>query len=184
MKMWHWCWWFLPLLLAGCTTTTEQEQGVPTPYSEPAGDCREINDHYHASPQSVAGIEVPQRALLAIMLLPYEAALEQAASVALQLEPGGALEVSAYAADGTLMQARRYPADSGVFSCEEGELQLVTARLQGDGETGYDWERIVLRRTEAGSLMLRKGGLFSGMLFILFPMSLSSGDWFVFAPLE
>jgi len=184
MTMWHRYWWFLPLLLAGCASTPQQERDVATPYSEPAADCREINGQYHAKPQSVAGIEVPQRPLLAIMLLPYDAVLEQAASVALHLQPDGVLEVTAYSVDGSPLQARRYPADSGAFSCEEGELQLVTARMRGDGATGYDWQRMALRRTESGAVMLRKGGLFSGMLLLLFPMSLSSGDWFVFAPLE
>jgi len=184
MKVSYWWCLLLPLLLPGCAATPEQEQDVPAPYSDPAGDCREINDHYHATPQSVAGLESPQRPLLAIMLLPYQAKLEQAGSVALKLEPGGPLKVSAYAADGTLMLARSYPAGSGVFSCEEGQLQLVSAQIHGDSEAAFDWEKMVLRRTESGSLMLRKGGLFSGMLFMLFPMSLSGGDWFVFAPLE
>jgi hypothetical protein len=81
-----------------------------------------------------------------------------------------------------LLAKHRYAADSGVFDCDEGQLEFYPRKLGAGDSAGVGWERVVLRKAEDGSLILRKGGLFSGLVFMVFPMSVSTGDWYLFKP--
>lgn len=174
----------LPLLgLAGCSTMAEKPDPYAMPeYAEPDKQCRDIAGRYKAVPHPVGELE-ETRPMLALSLLPDGPRLNESVAVELSLDEAGAMQVSAYGADGALLAKQVHLADSGIFECDEGQLRFFPQKLDPAAETAA-WETTVMRKTVDGSLMLRKGGLFSGLAFMLMPMTLTTDDWYLFKPVE
>lgn len=174
----------LPLLwLAGCTTSAErQESEPPLLYTEPDSRCFDINGSYSAMPHALGDTTADERPLLAQTLLPATAPLERAKTVQLQMSEAGTLHVIAYDEDGEPLLKHHYTGESDVFECDDGQLKFYRMRLDDEASAGINWDEMVLRKTQDGSLMVRKGGLLSGMIFLVFPMYVSTDDWYQFKP--
>lgn len=170
------------LLLAGCSTTAQRgESESPPQYAESDSQCRDIAGSYQAVPHPLGPQQQETRALLAMTLLPPHDRLEQTREVILKPGDDGSWQVQALGSDSVLLAKQRYAADSGVFSCDDGQLAFHPDKLPARA-AGIPWDRLILRKTEDGSLMLRKGGLFSGLIFMVFPMSISTDNWYLFKP--
>jgi len=170
------------LVLTACTTTPERgEPYSPPQYAEPDSQCRDIVGSYNARPHPLSSEERETRPLLAMTLLSPHPRLDQSQRVELKRGKDGSWQVLALGGDGALLSKQRYGADSGVFLCDDGQLHFHSDKVDARPE-GIPWETLVLRKTTDGSLMVRKGGLFSGLVFMVFPLSLSTDDWYLFKP--
>lgn len=173
------------LLIAGCSSTPQRSDPYSLPqYAEPDGQCRDINGRYNALPHSVGKTQGDTRPLLALTLLPPQQSLAQSAKVVVDVGEDHSLQVMALGDDNKLLAKRRYDAGSGVFECKDSRLEFHPRKLAAGDSDGINWDTVVLRRTEDGSLFLRKGGLFSGLVFMVFPMYVSTEDWYQFKPVE
>lgn len=171
------------LLLSACSTSPQRTEPYSLPqYAEADSQCRDVTGSYNAVPHSLGKTEKAARPLLALTLLPAQDSLDSTNRITLKREDDGSLEVMAQGSDGRVLAKRRYAADSGVFECEDGNLEFYPRKLGRDSSAGIDWETVVLRKTEDGSLLLRKGGLFSGLVFMVIPMYVSTKDWYLFKP--
>ncbi len=184
-------WWkggplLVLFLLGACATAPEQEvsETVPLPtYAEPDSRCRDISGSFQAQPHQVGKTAI-ERPLLAQTLLPENGRLDLATTVELHMSEAGTLHVSALDSDGEPLFKHHYTSGSGVFECDDGQLVFYPKNLDQEPPTGIDWDKVILRRTEDGSLMARKGGLFSGMIFLMLPMYVTTDDWYLFKPVE
>lgn len=168
-------------LLAACSTASERPDPYTLPqYAEADPLCRDVSGRYRAAPQPFGQVR-EERPLLAHTLLSAEVELSQVTQVELALSAAGEMQVLAFDANGGLVAKQRHRADSGVFECDSGQLLFYPEQLPRRGE-GVPWNKVVLRKTVDGSLMLRKGGLFSGLVFLVAPMTFSTEDWYLFKP--
>lgn len=170
------------LLLTGCSTTPERVDPYALPeYAEPDKACHDLTGRYRALPHVLGEGQQDERPLLAQTLLPEEETLSAATTVELVIGNDASLWVRADSEDGKHLASRRYAVDSGVFECDDGQLEFYPQAL-GEKTAGVGWEKVILRKTTDGSLMLRKGGLFSGLVFMVLPMYVSTEDWYLFKP--
>jgi hypothetical protein len=173
----------LPLvLLTACSTTQEQPDPYALPeYAEPDSLCRDISGSYMAQPHPLAEAEQEPRPLLAQTLLAATVRLDNASRVELKMTEAGVMHVLAYDSNGALLAKQQHTEESGAIECDEGQLKFYPPQLNGVAK-GIGWDKVVLRKTADGSLMLRKGGLFSGLIFMVVPVAVSTEDWYLFKP--
>lgn len=173
----------MALLLSACSMAPERSDPYTLPqYAEPDSRCRDLAGSFSAARHPMGEQKPDTKPLLALTLLPMQPNLDQAERVELAPGADGSFQVMALGADGRLLAKQRYATGSGVFECDDGQLKFHPHKLGDAKPAGISWETVVLRRTEDGSLMLRKGGLFSGLTFLVFPMYVSTDDWYLFKP--
>jgi len=174
------------MLLAACTQPVKKEAAEETwpTLVEPAEDCSDISGLYSASPRVPGEAQLQQTPLLAYTLLPASPRLAGTEYVHIEITPAQ-LEITA-SIGATPVLSATYAADSGVFECLSGTLEFRPAKkpgaAAGSTPTGLDWETIHLRRTQDGSLLLQKADGLANLAFMLFPIYLTTKNWYLFKP--
>lgn len=176
-------------VMAGCTAI----ETSPYPPQWPGtvrldGKCREISGVYQSRAEHQTYQHPQSDRLLAIMLLPVSPRLEGVSSVSLRVQADGALWIRAYDEGQALLTEHVYPADGGIFRCNDGELEFLPAKKPGRERAadtpmvGVTWERVTLRKAATGALVMQTASGATGMAFLVVPVHARSVQWYLFMP--
>lgn len=175
------------VLLAGCAQTVKKEAGEPWPeLAEQAEDCSGISGLYSARARIPGQAKVQDAPLLAYTLLPASPKLAAADRVRLVVTPQR-FTVTALVGSEPIL-GTTYTEDAGIFECLSGTLEFRPKKkpdaVTGSEPRGVDWETIHLRRTQDGSLLLQKADGLANLAFMLFPIYLTTDNWYLFKAVE
>jgi len=176
------------LPLAGCTHTARDEKAdEPWPeLADQAEDCNGLSGIYAAQPQLHQKTSTEPAPLLAYTLLPASPKLAEADRVRLKVT-SEQLIVTAFSGI-TPLVSETYHSESGIFECASGTLEFRPGAKPGaeasTSTPGIDWEAIRLRRTQDKSLLLQKADGLANLAFMLFPIYLTTDNWYLFKPMD
>jgi hypothetical protein len=181
----------ISLLMTGCASVNKSPypESWPQAVALDAG-CRQINGRYRSGADRQTYLLPHDDILLALTLLPPEAALKEATSVSLDLTPDGSFKVAAYAQDGTVLSRQDYPVEDGIFRCKDGALLFEPAKKRGTAHAadnpllGVAWGEVALQRAQDGSLLMRTTSGATGMAYLLIPVYAKSEHWYLFRPVN
>lgn len=177
------------LFLGGCAQTTSKDAEEENPWpelAEQADNCNALTGFYSANPRQHGKAHTESSPLLAYTLLPASPKLSGADRVQLEVTPTE-LTVTALAGSTPLTKETYHP-EMGIFNCIADTIEFRTKAKPAAEETtsthGIDWETIRLRRTQDGSLLLQKADGLASLAFMLFPIYLTSDNWYLFKRVE
>jgi len=174
--------------MGGCAHTTSKEE-VDNPWpelAEQAEDCNALTGIYNARPRIHGKAQNENLPLLAYTMLPASANLADADRIQFEVTTTD-LTITALAGSTTLLKETYHP-EMGIFDCIAGTIEFRPNAKPAAEETtsahGLDWQTIRLRRTQDGSLLLQKADGMASLAFMLFPIYLTSDNWYLFKRVE